>query len=65
MESNVQCVIHSMNITSKVSKVCLWNSMLLSPISSANVMIVVRCFPNIIPCHESLLYQNVNLNEIK
>lgn len=42
MESNVLCVIHSMNNTNKVSKVCLWNSMLHSPVSAADVMIVVH-----------------------
>lgn len=54
MESNVQCVIHSMNITSKVSKVHLWDSMLHSPISALNVMIVVHYFTHVRPCHEQL-----------
>lgn len=47
MESNALCVIHSMNNTNKVSKVCLWNSMLHSPVSAADVMIVVHWCTNI------------------
>lgn len=55
IESNVQCVIHSINITSKVDKVCLWNSMLCSPISAANVTIVGRCFIDVKPSYEQLI----------
>lgn len=54
MESNVQCAIHSINITTKVSKVCLWNSMLHSPISAANVTIVGSCFTNVWSYYEHL-----------
>ena len=66
MESNVQCVIHSMNITSKVSKVCLWYSMLHSPITAANVMRVVRCYTNVRTCHKQLNEsKSTNVRNIK
>lgn len=49
MERNVQCVDHGRNNVSEVSEVCVWDSMLHSPISAANVMIAVCCFTNLTP----------------
>lgn len=60
MESNVQCVVRSRNDMSKVSKVCLWDSMLHSPISAANVMIAVCYFTYLTPMWRNIDHAFIN-----